>query len=216
MARITIIGGTGYSGSHIAAEAIARGHEVASFSRSLPDAENSVEGVDYKSGSIEQAQALVDAIGDTDVVVFAVSPRAGMEGAGKTSAAVRETVALIPDNIRVGVVGGAGSSLVAPGGAQVMDEGFPAEVLPEAQEMGRVLADLRDSGTAHDWFVVHPAGGFGPWAPGERTGSYRDGGDVIVTDENGESFIGGADFAIAFLDEIENPKHRGERFTVGY
>jgi putative NADH-flavin reductase len=39
---------------------------------------------------------------------------------------------------------------------------------------------------------------------------------VVVTDDDGESYISGADFAVAVLDEIENPKHTGERFTVGY
>jgi len=54
------------------------------------------------------------------------------------------------------------------------------------------------------------------WNPGERTGEYRDGGDVIVTDAEGESFISGADLAVAVLDEIESPKHPRGRFTVGY
>jgi putative NADH-flavin reductase len=39
---------------------------------------------------------------------------------------------------------------------------------------------------------------------------------VLVTDEKGDSYISGPDFAIAVLDEIENPKHTGERFTVGH
>ena len=54
------------------------------------------------------------------------------------------------------------------------------------------------------------------WNPGERTGTYRDGGDVVVTDDEGESFISGADLAVAVVDEIEDPKHLRERFTVGY
>ena len=33
--KITIVGGTGYTGSAIATEAAKRGHEVASFSRAL-------------------------------------------------------------------------------------------------------------------------------------------------------------------------------------
>jgi putative NADH-flavin reductase len=54
------------------------------------------------------------------------------------------------------------------------------------------------------------------WAPGERTGSYRDGGEVLVVDGEGESFISGADLAVAVLDEIENPRHSRENFAVGY
>jgi putative NADH-flavin reductase len=36
-----------------------------------------------------------------------------------------------------------------------------------------------------------------------------------VTDAEGNSAIGGADFAIAVLDEIETPSHHRTRFTVG-
>ena len=44
----------------------------------------------------------------------------------------------------------------------------------------------------------------------------RLGGDVLLTDENGVSDISGADFAQAFVDEIETPTHTGQRFTVAY
>lgn len=98
----------------------------------------------------------------------------------------------------------------------MVDSGFPEEFKPEALEAIGILEDLQAEQSGRDWFFIHPAGGFGAWAPGERTGVYRDGGDVIVTDEAGESFISGADLAVAVLDEIENPKHSRERFTVGY
>jgi putative NADH-flavin reductase len=39
---------------------------------------------------------------------------------------------------------------------------------------------------------------------------------VLLTDENGESHISGADLAIALVDEIETPAHRRTRFTVAY
>lgn len=49
-----------------------------------------------------------------------------------------------------------------------------------------------------------------------RTSSYRTGGDLLPSDADGSSSIGGEDFAIAFVDEIEKPAHRNERFTVAY
>ncbi len=78
------------------------------------------------------------------------------------------------------------------------------------------LALLEASDGSLDWFLVHPAEVFGAWAEGERTGAYRDGGDVVVRDSEGNSFISGADFAIAVVDEIENGAHPRARFTVGY
>lgn len=212
MTRIAVIGGTGYAGGHIVAEAAERGHTVVSVARKLP-AER-VDGATYVEGTLLDAPALVAELEGVEVVVFATSPRGDM--AGKMRDAVSELIRELPLSVRVGVVGGAGGSLVAPGGPRVIDSGFPDEIKPEAMEAIGILEDLQADTTGREWFYIHPAGGFGAWAPGERTGSYRDGGDVIVTDDEGESFISGADFAIAVLDEIESPKHRNERFTVGY
>lgn len=212
MTRIAVIGGTGYAGGHIVAEAAERGHTVVSVARKLP-AER-VDGATYVEGTLLDAPALVAELEGVEVVVFATSPRGDM--AGKMRDAVTALIRELPLSVRVGVVGGAGGSLVAPGGPRVIDSGFPDEIKPEAMEAIGILEDLQADTTGREWFYIHPAGGFGAWAPGERTGSYRDGGDVIVTDDEGESFISGADFAIAVLDEIESPKHRNERFTVGY
>lgn len=212
MARIAVIGGTGYAGSNIVAEAVRRGHEVISVARTAPEAPR--EGVTDVEGTILDVPGLLAHIGEVDVVIQALSPRGDM--AGKVRPATAELVAALPPRVRVGVVGGAGGSLVAPGGARVIDSGFPDEFKAEAMEAIGVLEDLQADTTGRDWFFIHPAGGFGAWNPGERTGRYRDGGDVLVTDAAGESFISGADLGVAFLDEIENPKHSRERFTVGY
>ena len=53
-------------------------------------------------------------------------------------------------------------------------------------------------------------------APGERTGKLRLGGDQLLSDANGKSWISMEDYAIAFADELETPKHSRQRFTVGY
>ncbi len=50
----------------------------------------------------------------------------------------------------------------------------------------------------------------------ERTGKFRLGGDELLTPAEGMSRITFPDFAIAMVDEIETPKHRRKRFTVGY
>jgi len=38
----------------------------------------------------------------------------------------------------------------------------------------------------------------------------------VITDEHGASRISAADLAVALVDELENPKYPGRRFTVGY
>jgi putative NADH-flavin reductase len=213
MARIAVIGGTGYAGSNIVAEAVQRGHTVVSVARTVPS--ERVEGATYVEGTLLDVPSLVAELEGVDVIVSTVPARGDMLGKVRTS--VAELAAALPENVRIGVIGGAGGSLVAPGGERVIDQpSFTEEYKPEALEAIGILEDLQQGPAARDWFYVHPAGGFGVWNPGERTGSYRDGGDVLVTDADGESFISGADLGVAVVDEIENPKHSRERFTVGY
>ncbi|SDL40199.1 NAD(P)-dependent oxidoreductase [Tessaracoccus oleiagri] len=216
MSRIVILGGTGYAGSHIAKEAVRRGHQVVPVSRNAPTVE--LAGVEYRTGDVRDETLLREVIEGADVVVSALSPRGDMAPAGTLRDNAR-TVARIAreQGARLGVVGGAGSLLVAEGGPKLMDTPeFPEEYKDEPREMERVLEALREEGGGLDWFFVSPAGGFGAFAPGEARGTYRTGGDVLLTDEEGQSFISGADFALAFVDEIETPAHRGERFTVAY
>ena len=214
MTRVVVLGGTGYAGAHIAREAVARGLEVTSWSRSLP--ESQVDGVTYRTGDLLDAKVLAEAVSGADVVVGALSPRGALDGELRSLYA---TVAKLAEEagVRLGVIGGAGSLFVSEGGPTVASlPDFPEAFASEAAQLTGVLEDLRGSNEALNWFFVSPAGGFGSYAPGEATGHYRVGGDVLLVDENGESFISGADFALAFVDEIVEPKHLRSRFTVAY
>lgn len=213
MARIAVIGGTGYAGSNIVAEGLRRGHTVVSVARNVP-AER-IEGATYIEGTLVDVPGLVAELEGVDVVVVAVAARGDMLGSVRPN--VAELIAELPARVRIGVVGGAGGSLIAPDGERLIDQpSFTEEYKPEALEAIGVLEDLQADDRGHDWFYIHPAGGFGGWNPGERTGAYRDGGDVLVVDANGDSYISGADFGVAVIDEIDEPKHSRERFTVGY
>lgn len=214
MARISVFGGTGYAGSSIVAEAARRGHSVTSVSRSA--AEQRIDGVDHVEGSLLDADTRAKVLADSDVVVVTVAPRGDM--AGKVHPGI---TALAADaeraGVRIGVVGGAGSLHVAEGGPRLFDTpDFPADYKPESLEMAAALDDLRATPETLDWFYLCPPAGFGGFAPGETRGSYRVGGDVLLTDDEGNSFIGGADFGTAVVDEIEQPAHRRARFTVAY
>ncbi|MBB2958103.1 NAD(P)-dependent oxidoreductase [Pseudoclavibacter helvolus] len=214
MAKITILGGTGYAGSNLVKAAATAGHEVTSVSRSAPDAQ--LDGVSYVTGSVLEDGALDRAFDGAEVVVSALSPRGELER--RTRGVLATAAALAAkQGVRFGVVGGAGSLLVAEGGPRLADtDGFPDAVKPEAAEMAGVLDDLRASDPGLDWFYVSPAAAFGAWAPGEALGEYRIGGDVLLTDANGDSNISGADFAAAIVAEIESPAHRRARFGVAY
>jgi putative NADH-flavin reductase len=214
MARISVFGGTGYAGGNIVAEAARRGHTVTSVSRHLPAQQ--VEGVDYLEGSLLDADTRAKVLTDADVVVVTVAPRGDMAGSvhpGITALAAEAERA----GVRIGVIGGAGALHVAPGGPLLFDTpDFPAEYRPESLEMAAALDDLRAAPESLDWFYLCPPAAFGGFAPGEARGTYRVGDDVLLTDAEGNSFIGGADFGAAIVDEIERPAHRRARFTVAY
>jgi putative NADH-flavin reductase len=74
-----------------------------------------------------------------------------------------------------------------------------------------VLPLLRESSL--DWTCLSPAAFI---QPGERTGKFRLGGTQLVTDENGESRISAEDYAVALVDELENPRHVRQQFTLAY
>lgn len=67
-----------------------------------------------------------------------------------------------------------------------------------------------------DWTFISPAIEMNPGTPHERTGKYRISLDNPVFDANHKSTISVEDLAVAIIDEVENPKHIHQRFTIGY
>jgi putative NADH-flavin reductase len=214
MTRITVIGGTGYAGSAIVAEAARRGHEVTSFSRSLPELQ--VEGVRYETGSALDADVRARAVSGADVVVSSLSPRGELDG--RIVEADREIASLAAEHgVRLLVVGGFSSLRLEEGAERQADAGqLPPEFAAEATQMNTVLHELLERPEGLDWTFVSPAMVFGAFAPGEATGRYRVGGDVAVYDAEGNSAVSGADFALAIVDEVETPAHRREHIAVAY
>ena len=216
MSRITVLGGTGYAGAAIVAEAARRGHEVTAVSRTRP--EQPVADVDYVTGSILDAAVLDSVVSGREVVISALSPRGDM--AGKVEDVVRDLVRRVDGTpTRVAHVGGASSLLTEPGGPRLWDvtkDHVPDDVKPEVVTGLTILDDLRGTPKSVDWFYVSPPEKFGSWVPAPIKGEYRLGGDVLLRDEAGESTISAADLAVAIVDEIEQPRHRRQRFTAAH
>jgi len=115
------------------------------------------------------------------------------------------------DNPRLIVVGGAASLEVAPGVTLLASGHIPAAWLPIATSHAKTLELLKKSDVP--WTYFSPAGFF---EPGERTGKFRLGKDQLITDATGNSRISFEDYAIALVDELENPANIRQRFTIGY
>ncbi|MGP3911048.1 NAD(P)-dependent oxidoreductase [Nonomuraea sp. 10N515B] len=199
--KILLFGATGMIGQRIAAELTDRGHEVTGVSRSGP-----VKGDVHDSATLAKGY---------DAVVSAISPpRDGTEPEPPFVAAYRALI----DGVRVAgvrrliAVGGAGSLQVAPGVDLVDTPEFPEIYKKEALAARAVLRLFREVEDL-DWTYISPAAEI---APGERTGVYRIGGDQLLVDAEGRSFISAEDYAVAVADELENGAHPRRRITVAY
>ncbi|WP_375503217.1 NAD(P)-dependent oxidoreductase [uncultured Jatrophihabitans sp.] len=212
MSTISIFGGTGFAGSRIAREAVARGHQVTSYSRHEP--ETPIDGVTYRVGSLADQQTVAAAAKDADDLVIATH---GADVDGK------KLVEYVPSLIeaanaggaRLSFVGGAGSSLLPDGTRLIDGPDFKDEWKSEASSHGEVLEALRAAPEPLKWFYVSPAAMFGAWTQLPPTGSYRSGADELISADDGSSKISGEDFATAYVDEIEQGNHPRQRFTVG-
>jgi|HubBroStandDraft_4_1064222.scaffolds.fasta_scaffold164070_2 putative NADH-flavin reductase len=211
MSRIVVFGVTGYAGGQITAELLDRDHTVVGVARDTTRVA-ARERLELRPGSLYDAAFRAQTIDGADAVVVAV-PAHPADGPDLETAVAGLLEAAA--GARLGVVGGAASLLATEGGPLVLDT-LPEEYKPESEAHSRVLDALRRASTSVDWFYLSPALGFGSWSPGEKTGRFRLGTDVLITDADGKSEISGADYAAAFVDEIEEPAHHRTRFTIGY
>ena len=212
MVSVVVFGGTGYTGGNIVREAASRGHQVVSVSRSAPT--DPVEGVRYEVGAVEELAPRL--IPGTDAVVAALSPRGDM--AGRLVEVYGGLARLSAESgARYVQIGGFSSLRPAPGQPRFVEGDVPEQFRAEALEGEATRVLLADSAPEDlDWLFVSPAGAYGAWAAGERTGRYRLGGEVAQFDAEGGSTISGADFALAVVDEIEAAKHSREHVGIAY
>jgi uncharacterized protein len=206
--NIAVIGASGKAGSLLLNEAGSRGHNVTAIVR------NASKLQEKNSAVIEKNvfDLTTDDLSEFDVVINAFGAPLGEEQA-HVDAGHALIEALKGTSTRLMVVGGAGSLFVDENKTvRVIDTPeFPDFVKPTAKGQGRNLLELQDT-TDLSWTFVSPSAVFD--AEGKRTGSYQSGKDHLLVNSKGESYISYADFAIAVLDEIENPNHLNERFTV--
>lgn len=201
--KIALIGASGNAGARILKELSDRGHTVTAIARNT-DRIAPLPGVTPTAGDVNAPEALADTLRGHDVVVSSV--HFSVTDAAQLIATVRASGVL-----RYLVVGGAGSLEVAPGQRLIDQPGFPEEYKTEASAGAAFLDRLREADDL-EWTFLSPSAMF---VPGERTGQFRLGTDTLLSNEQGSS-ISFEDYAIALVDEIEQPRHVRQRFTVGY
>jgi putative NADH-flavin reductase len=214
--KIALIGATGFVGTAVLAELVQRGQQVTALVRD-PAKLGARPGVSTVVADAFDAGAVAAAVRGHDAVVSAFNP--GWDEPGlyekflRGSAAIERGVEASGVR-RLLVVGGAGSLFVAPG-VQLVDTPefsaqLPANVVAGAKAARDALTTLR-SNTTLDWTFLSPPALL---APGERTGTYRIGGEELLMAGDKPAGISVADLAVAIADEIERPRHLRARFTV--
>ncbi|TBL70506.1 NAD(P)-dependent oxidoreductase [Paenibacillus thalictri] len=206
--KIAVIGANGKAGSSILKEAADRGHEVTAIVRNASKLQSTGTAVIEKDVFSLTASDLAP----FDVVINAFGAPLEQEQLHvKAGHALIEALKGTPT--RLIVVGGAGSLFVDEAETvRVVDTpDFPKEYHATASNQAINLEELRNS-TSINWTFVSPSAFFDPQGP--RTGTYRKGKNQLLINSKGQSYVSYADYAIAIVDEIENPQHLNERFTV--
>ncbi|WP_405409685.1 NAD(P)-dependent oxidoreductase [Streptomyces decoyicus] len=216
MSTIALFGANGTIGSRILHEALRRGHQVTAVVRDPAKITTTHPDLTVTTGDVLDPASVAAVAKGQDVLVSAVGGGDGPGHAATIGPAAESLVAglrTLGDTApRLISVGGAGS-LRTPDGKQVWDaEGLPDFLLQIMHAHGDALDHFR-SVSGVRWTSLSPAATI---EPGERTGTYRTALDDLITDADGTSRITTEDYAVAVLDEIERPRHLGERFTVGY
>jgi putative NADH-flavin reductase len=210
--KITVYGGTGRIGQRIVDEALNRGHTVTVVARDPSREAQQHERLKVIKGDILDTKGVAEQMAGQDVIVNAVSgfnlERDFFPNVAKSLVTAARSVS--GKSPRLIFVGGASALPTEPGGQP------PAITSPNGRPFAQGKVDVFEYlQTVKDvsWAVLAPPTEI---EPGERTGKFRVGNGVLLHDENGKSRISTEDYAVAMLDEIENPKHIRSQFTVAY
>ncbi len=211
--KIAVFGAGGRIGSRIVDEALRRGHDVTAAVRHPENYTKVHEHLKVAKADLFNSQDVETAAFNQDAVVVCYSPTNGAPASTLTEVVVPIINGLKQAHTkRLIIVGGAGSLEIAPGVQLVDTPDFPEAYKAVALAHREALKAYQKT-TDLDWTFASPSAEI---TPGERTGKFRTAKNQLLTDANGKSHISMEDYAVGIIDEIENPMHIREVFTIGY
>lgn len=208
--RIGIIGAKGRLGSLILEEALNRGHNVTVVVRDgqglrgyrgVKVIEKDLLDLEYRD--IYRNDVIINAVGawgDDDLTIH-------HEG-------IAHLIKILEgEDNRLLLVGGSGSLYTDESRTErLMDtKDFPEDIRPLAKSMAQGL-ELLEKTPSLKWTYARPAADFLP--DGKRTGFFKEGGDVLPLDQNCQSRISYADYAIGLITEAERGHHLNESYSL--
>lgn len=216
MKNVVLIGASGFVGNAILNELLSRGHKVTAVVRNPEKINVSNSNLEIVKTDIADTNAMVGICKGKEAIISAYNP--GWTNPDIYEETLRNYPLILEAVKRSGAkrllcVGGAGTLFCAPG-LRVVDSGaIPDAIMGGVKSLGEFYLNTLVNEKDIDWIFFSPAGTL---EPGKRTGKFRLGKDDLIIDENGISHISVEDYAVAMVDELENPKHHCERFTIGY
>lgn len=206
--KIAIIGATGKAGKLIMEEALKRGLDVTAIVRNKSKLSNSSVKVIEKDLFDLKKEDLKDF--DTVVSAFGAWEEKELP---KHAEVMNHLCDILADtNIRLMVVGGAASLFVNHSMMLIDSPDFPKDWINLAKNSNKAFEILKATKNVL-WTYISPSADF--QADGKKTGEYSIGDkDELCFNSKGESMISYADYAIGFVDEIENKKFLNKRITL--
>lgn len=216
MKSVVLIGASGFVGNAILNELLSRGHKVTAVVRNPKKINVTNSKLEIVKTDVSDTNVMVEICKGKEAIISAYNP--GWANPDIYEETLRNYPLILEAAKRSGAkrllyVGGAGTLFCAPG-LRVVDSGaIPDAIMGGVKSLGEFYLNTLMNEKAIDWIFFSPAGTL---EPGKRTGKFRLGKDDLIIDENGISHISVEDYAVAMVDELENPKHHYERFTIGY
>lgn len=211
--KIAIIGATGKAGKLIMEEALKRGLDVTAIVRNKSKLSNSKVKVIEKDLLDLKKEDLKDF--DTVVSAFGIWEEKELP---KHDEVMNHLCDILADtNIRLMVVGGAASLFVNKEHSMMLIDSidspdFSKDWINLVKNSNKAFEILKSKKNVL-WTYISPSADF--QADGKKTGEYRIGDkDELCFNSKGESMISYADYAIGFVDEIENKKFLNKRITL--
>ena len=217
-ATIVVYGARGGVGEVIGAEALSRGHQVIGVSRNPAEVQLDHPNFSAVAGDVTDLDSMLEVIVGADVVVIAVGG-IGQGNSPEEAVTYRAAETFVRAATELGdsaprVIQVSGGTTLRVNGVWGLDDPTLLEgTSRHGRYWGHWLAiEQYRASTGVEWTVMTPPPG--AMVPGERTGVYRLGGEDVLLNAQGESTISVADFAVAIVDEAENPQATGQRVSV--
>lgn len=215
--KVALIGASGFVGTAILKELLQRGHLVTAIVRNIEKISEQ-KNLSIISADVFNEIELINALKGNDAVISAYNPgwtnleiyNDFIKGSNAITTAIKKAGIK-----RFIVVGGAGSLFIEPDKQLVDSEDFLPEIKQgalAARDFLNIIKEEKDL----DWTYLSPAIEMHQGTSGIRKGLYRTGLESPVYDTNKRSVISVEDTAVAIVDELENPKHIKQRFTIAY